>query len=335
MKSGCPGLNPQRLVRLMQAAIQRCELDLQGAVVLTEAATGAYVVTPVLAATAGAHQVFAVTRSSRYGSVEQVSEQTHQLAELAGVRERIEIVTQKTREIVAQADIITNTGHVRPIDAKMVGWMKPTAVIPLMYEAWELRPDDLDLAACRRRGLRLAGTNECHPAVGVFPYLGVMAVRLLQDAGIAVFGCRVMVLCDNTFAEHIMAGLAGAGAAVTVLPRLPASLDDQPVDAILVALQPGQQPLLGRTEVQAIRRQWSGAVVAQLWGDVDRAALAEAGVPCWPPEAPSPSHMGILPSAVGPEPVVRLQAGGLKVAELLLCSSSAADAEFAELAQPL
>ena len=27
--------------------------------------------------------------------------------------------------------------------------------------------------------------------------------------------------------------------------------------------------------------------------------------------------MGVLPSAVGPEPIVRLQAGGLKVAEVL------------------
>jgi hypothetical protein len=59
-------------------------------------------------------------------------------------------------------------------------------------------------------------------------------------------------------------------------------------------------------------------VVAQYWGDVDRAALAAAGASVWPEHAPPPGHMGILPSGVGPEPIVRLQAGGLKVGEVLL-----------------
>ena len=55
----------------------------------------------------------------------------------------------------------------------------------------------------------------------------------------------------------------------------------------------------------------------QYWGDVDRDALTDAGVPVWPPRPPAPGHMGVLPSAIGPEPIVRLQSGGLKVGELL------------------
>src|SRR5690606_1365873 len=57
---------PRRLVPLMRAAIARCRLDLSGLTVLTEAASGAYVVTPVLAALAGAARVIAVTRTTRY-----------------------------------------------------------------------------------------------------------------------------------------------------------------------------------------------------------------------------------------------------------------------------
>ena len=72
MTENRPGLNSRRLLTLMQAAIQRCELNLHHAWVLTEAASGAYVVTPVLAAMAGAQHVFAVTRASRYGTVDQV-----------------------------------------------------------------------------------------------------------------------------------------------------------------------------------------------------------------------------------------------------------------------
>src|SRR5262245_65129912 len=48
-------------------------------------------------------------------------------------------------------------------------------------------------------------------------------------------------------------------------------------------------------------RRWPAAVVAQLWGDIDRDVLAAERVPYWP-VAPVPrGHMGILPSAVGPE----------------------------------
>jgi hypothetical protein len=57
-------------------------------------------------------------------------------------------------------------------------------------------------------------------------------------------------------------------------------------------------------------------------------------VPVWPPEAPPPGHMGVLPSAVGPEPIVRLQAGGLKVGEVLargLDQACAADLAFAQI----
>ena len=329
MSAGLPGLNPQRLVQLMATAVERCHLDLRGAVVLTEARTGAYIVTPILAAMAGASHVLAVTRSTRYGSVEQVCEQTLHLAELAGVNGGIEVVSAKTATLVAQADIITNSGHVRPLDAIMIGWMKPTAVIPLMYEAWELRPDDLDVDACHRRGILVAGTNERHPAVDVFSYLGVMAIKLLLEAGVSVYSTRLLLLCDNAFAGYIERGLIGAGAKVDVCADLAAAITSgQPAyDAIVVALQPKPEPVLMAADINAIAKRWPGAVIAQYWGDVDRAAAEAAGVPIWPPEAPGPGHMAILPSAVGPESIVRLQSGGLKVGEVLWRAANASGAE--------
>jgi hypothetical protein len=312
-----PGLNPHRLVRLMQEAIARCDLRLSGATVLTEAGSGAYLVTPVLAALAGADEVFALTKPTRYGDAEAITRETISLAQLAGVAQRVQVVTEKDRSMVAQADIITNSGHVRPIDAEMIGWMKPTAVISLMYETWEFRDADLDLAACQRRGIVVAGTNERHPAIDVFSFLGIMGVKLLLDAGVAVHGSRVVVLCDNAFAAFIETGLKNSGARVTVSELL----DDLPVsgqvDAVVVALTPQPQPVIGPAEAARIAAWWPGAVVTQYWGDLDRGALAAAGVPYWPRVAPSAGHMGILPSAVGPEPIVRLQGGGLKAGEIL------------------
>jgi hypothetical protein len=317
MNDLCPGLHPKRLIKLMSAAIERCHLDLSGIVVLTEAASGAYVVTPVLAAMAGAKRVFALTRHTRHGTVDAITAQTLELGRLAGIAAYIDVITEKSPEIVGKADVVTNSGHVRPIDAEMVSWMKSTAVIPLMYEAWEFRPEDIDLGACRQRGIAVAGTNECHPAVDVFSYLGVMAVKLLLDAGVAVYRSRVLVLCDNPFGPFIAQGLRSAGAIVEMADGLAAASAAGDADAILVALKPRTYPLLGPSEAAVLAERYLGAAVAQFWGDLDRTALSVAGVPCWPLEAPALGHMGILPSAVGPDPIVRLQAAGLKVGQVM------------------
>jgi len=310
-----PGLRPTRLVDSMVAAITRCRLDLAGTVVLTEAASGAYVVTPVIAALAGARRVFALTRPTQYGSVADVTVQTMALATLAGVAERVLVVTEKSPTIVAQADIVTNSGHLRPIDAQTIGWMKPSAVLPLRYEAWEYRHTDVDVAAARLRGIQVAGTNERHPNVGVFPFLGVMAVKLLLDAGIGVYGSTILVLCDNPFAPYLGHGLAVAGASVQICSCLDEA--QGAADTVLVALRPRTDPVVGTKQAAIIAARWPNAVVAQFWGDIDRDALGGTGVAYWPETAPPPGHMTNFADA-GPEPVVRLQAGGLKVAQVLL-----------------
>jgi hypothetical protein len=307
----------QQLIALMREAIRRCELDLSGLTVLTEAASGAYAVTPVLAAMSGAARVFALARDSRYGSVAEIAEGLMDLASSAGVEERIRIVTEKNREIIAAADIITNSGHLRPIDRAMIEWMKPTAAIPLMYEAWELREADIDVAVCAERGIAVAGTNERHPAVDVFSFLGPVAHRLLGDAGIASRGSRIVVLCDNPFREFIEAGLTAAGAIVESVVKLDPKRESFTPDVVLVAMTPRPHPIIGRSEANIIANQYAGALVAQFWGDIDRDALTRCGVRFWPIEPPPRGHQGIMLSSIGPEPVVRLQAGGLKVGEVM------------------
>jgi hypothetical protein len=319
-RAGRPGFSATRLLRLMEEAVADCRLDLSGVEVLTEAASGAYAVTAVLAALAGARHVTAFVRDSRHCTAREAADATLTLAAAAGVRERIRVSAQRSAQHVAAADIVTNSGHVRPIDAEMVGWMKPTAVVALMFEAWELQAGriDVDLDALRRRGLAFAGTNERHPAVGVFGYLGAMAARLLLDAGLPVHRSRIALLCDNPFRDYLVGGLEGAGAEVRSAAQV-ADLDAgwRP-DVVLAALRPRDGDTIGAADAGVIARRWPGVLVAQFWGDLDRAALERVGLPCWPAQGPPRGHMGVLPSDVGPDPVVRLQAGGLKVGAVLL-----------------
>ena len=327
-----PGLNPRRLVTLMRSAITRCELDLAGRTVLTEAATGAYAVTPVLAAMAGAH-VYALASATDYASAAEITAATSELAHAAGVTGRVVLATEKSPDVVSAADIVTNSGQVRPIDASLVASMRDSSVIPLMYESWEFRNSDVDLEACRARNILVAGTNERHHTVDVFSFLGAMAVKQLHDAGIAVRGSRLLVLCDNSFGSYIVSDLRNMNAEVLEASKLTEDALGSQCDAVLLAMQPGAGHAFTAADARLLGDRSPGAVLVQYWGDADRAALAAAGVPIWPQRAPRPGHMGVLPSAIGPEPVIRLQAGGLKVGQLLAAGLGRASAEELALVQ--
>ncbi len=61
--------------------------------------------------------------------------------------------------------------------------------------------------------------------------------------------------------------------------------------------------------------------VLRFAGDVDTSSLRRHGVDHFPRHVPA-GHMGVLPSAIGPDPVIRLQAGGLKAAQAMLAGVS-------------
>lgn len=317
----------------MRRRIEALRLDLRGFLVVTEAATGAYACTAPLAAMAGA-RVHAVARdTARHGSFEDARRATMALADAAGVADRISIGRSIPPQLLSTCDILTNSGHLRPITADLIARLPHHAVIALMFEAWEFRAADLDLDACRQRGIRIAAVNERHPDVAVFPFLGPLAARLLEDAGITLDGARITLLCDNPFAPFIDAGLRAAGARVATWASIDAVPTDLPTpDAVLVALDPARNDELGQPHLRKLAARAHGAVLAQFWGDIDRVAagLVWPGR-IWPPRAPGRGHMAVLLSDLGHEPIVRLQAGGLRAAELVARGSALEGEGIAEL----
>jgi hypothetical protein len=312
-----PGFSLVRLRTLMRRAIAATELDLSGLVVLTEAASGAYATTPVIAAMAGAERVYAFARPSRYGSVSEVQAWVLRLASFVGVAERITVLDRIPEEILGRVDLVTNSGHLRPLKAQFIDRLPDHAVIALMFEAWEFRADDIELEACLRRGIRVVGVNERHPAVDVFSFLGPLCVKQLHDCGMAIYGNRIALLCDNDFAQSISRGIQGLGASVHTFASVSALLSDD-WDAIVVALRPMSEPRVGDAEARHIAVATAdGVPVLQFWGDVDRTSLLKHGLSVWPPREPGVGHMGVLLSDIGPEPIVKLQTGGLRAAELI------------------
>src|SRR6266542_2647147 len=109
--------NETRCRRLVEEAISNLKLNLSELTILTEAATGYYILTPMIASLAGAERVYALTRDSRFGSATAVATQTAALAEHWGVRDRIDVLFSREDVRIESADIVTNLGFVRPLDA--------------------------------------------------------------------------------------------------------------------------------------------------------------------------------------------------------------------------
>lgn len=326
-----PGFSVNRLVSLMRRAIDETGLDLSNMKVLTEGATGAYGITAIIAAMAGAARVHAFTRSSAYGSLVEVTEWMSQLASAAGVAERIEVIEEIPAAVLGDIDIVTNSGHLRPITAAMIDSMPLTAVIALMFEAWEFRPDDIDLDACMQRGIPVVGINERHEAVDVFSFLGPLCVKELHDCGLAVCHNKIALVCDNDFAEPVRRGLVGLGANVEVFAE-PTAVYPNAWDAVVIALLPGKKPRIGAVEASHFAGVMpSEAVVVQFWGDVDRECLNLQKLIIWPPQTPKAGHMAILLSDIGPEAIVRLQAGGLRAAEWVRRGRAASTGGFSQI----
>jgi hypothetical protein len=331
--SPLPSPPPDRAARLVADAIRRFALDLDGLTVVTEAASGPYRDTPLLACAAGA-RVHAFTRDSSYADAEAVETEALGRAAALGLGDRLTIHRARPAErpaVLASADIVTNSGFVRPLDRALIERLPPHAVIPLMFESWELRQNEIDMAACRDHGVLVLGTDERRPPLRFDRYLGVMALRLLFELGVECVDARVAVL--------------GAGLGAWIHPQLErhgvestwfADLDDAArpyrgfadwfaahgptLDALIFAEHRDPQPLIGPdglldwTDVQALNPDLRVGVVA---GQFDREALRTCGLRYAPAGFRPFRYMSYQPAVLGPRPVLELYAAGLAVGQAM------------------
>lgn len=328
------------LIDKLRKRVESLNLNLEGKVVLTEAATGAYVVTPILAALAGA-KVFAFAKTTRYGTADEVFDKTKKVYQDCNHSLDITFIDSITPEVVAQSDIITNSGHLRPLNKEKLQHAKDDVVIPLMYEAWEWRDADMDIEYIRQRNFKVGATNERHPEVDVFNFLGDMAVKQIFDAGLCLYKNKFILISNNDFGPHIAKVVAKMCDSIGVIDkpenrhkyqfenvewigtfpevRIPAKYKD--AEAVIFTAYPFDDIWIGDNHqpisLEDIRSGLYHPYILRYAGDVDTKVLDAAGIRYFPEDVP-PGHMGILPSAIGYDPIIRLQAGGLKVGEALI-----------------
>lgn len=314
--------NPTRLVRLIQNAVDFLGLDLSGLTVLTEAASGPYVVTPIIAAIAGAERILALTQNSSYASVEIVLNQTRALEVLCGVEDRVDIYTQRSLDLFSQADLVTNLGFVRPINAKILKVMKSTAVVSLMCEAWEFRYGDVDLEACQAKGILVLGTNEDYPGLEVFTYSGNLCLKMLFDAQIEVYKSTIVIVGRDKFGPTIQQAIKKAGANAVLIDDLNLPENRKTLsgaDVLVVADYLRSDAIIGDggdITPMELAILTPSLTVLQYAGVVDIEGLRQVGISCHPAKMLGPHRMAFTLAELGPRPVVELHTAGLKVGEM-------------------
>ncbi len=314
------------MARSILKRIDTCRLDLNGLVVATECANGAYASTAAAAIVAGASLVWAVARSSHWASREESATDVLDLvAALGGDPGRLRIVDQKKAILWSEVDVVTNSGHLRPLDSHVLDLMGPTSVIALMFEAWELRAADIDLTAASQNDIPIFGVNEHHAACGSFEYVGSLATGEAIRQGWSIDGARILIISDNSFEGPVCRAFRALGAHVETLdPTISSSchatgesLVEGGFDLAVIASTPAAvvKPDRGAVATPADLADLvalSGCYgCVQVWGDVERARAEAEGVVFAPQHPPEPGHQAIAMNAVGYEPTVRLQVGGL------------------------
>ncbi|MBX3662273.1 MAG: hypothetical protein KF804_07485 [Burkholderiales bacterium] len=304
--------------------MQKYEIDCRGLTVLTEAASGAYLFNPMIPLLGGADRVITFCKNSRYAGTEEVEESMNVAYDEVGLLNRYEFRTHLDETTIGSADIVTNSGHLRPFKTNFIEKMKNTAVLPLMWESWEFRPEEIDLDTARRRGILIMGTNEHQAPCDLRPYSFLTALHLAMSHKASIIDDRILVIGDQyTLAQPIVDGFHRLNIACRRIS--PTCVFSEATEAaawatyIIVAEHANHRLLLGPgglIDTQSlVKANTTGVGVVS--GLVDRDHLEQHGISVYPEQLAPPGFMSYMPSELGPYSVMDLFAAGIKVGQVM------------------
>lgn len=322
-----PVMNIKAGTFFFQDLIRQFDLDLSGLTVYTEAASGVYQYTPILAALAGAKKVYAEARNTRYGKAAEIMNDLALVTEEFGVDGVVDIFAYRSLEKLKDSDIVTNSGGIRPFDREMIDSLKDTAVIPLMWETWEFRPSDFDLTRCKEKGIVVLGTNEREKPCDMEFFIRLTALKLLLDSGYD--GGAVLVLGNSPIpGRSVVEGLKGNGINVVwVSEDITADLrydqlsehwaeHGETYNSIYLAEHHFAGELLGSRGIlsfEKIRQVNEGVKISVMCGNINVDELYSSGLQFFPTKIEPFGFITYQPYMLGMRPVLTLYAAGLKV----------------------
>lgn len=310
-----------RIGSLIRKTAELLKLDLSGKTVLTEVGSGFFVVSPVIALIGGASKVYAWTRTSRFGEAKNNVDACIGIIRFLGLPEdRIEFdLGDRPSAHVQSADIITNLGFVRPLDAGLLKAAKKGTVIPLMCEAWEFRAGDLDLNFCRENGIAVAGTWENHPKLKIFNACGALAAKIVFEAGFELFQNNIVIFSPDHFGEVVYTTFKKFGPSQLRLVKNEKDLNTMDLgkmDFVFVCDYTNAFELIGENGVIK-GDNLKGKTVIHLSGSIDLEYCNKMRVNLFPKIAGHAKRMTYTLAHLGPKFIIDLHTAGFKVGELI------------------
>jgi hypothetical protein len=233
----------------------------------------------------------------------------------------IEIVSEKRPEYISRADIVTNLGFVRPITNIDILNMKPTAVIPLMYEAWEYRTEDVDIESCTKNKILVMGVNEETPPMDIMGYGGFLATKLMFECGYGVFKDNVLVLGSGRIGKNIARFLNTNGVCVTHVKSYEKNvLELEKFDVIIVSDLDAPGELIGYNGFISIRELQENNPLVQIihiCGNIDSDAIKRKGFSVYPDDIKPFGYMSATMNNLDYKSTIQLLIGGLKTGEIM------------------
>lgn len=221
-----------------------------------------------------------------------------------------------------EADLITNSGFLRPLDKQKLSLLKKEAVISLMYEAWELRESDIDVNYVHKTGVKLAGVWEDHPDLSVFRHVGVLGVKMALEAGYEIYGNDIVVWSNDNFGTLIEREFKSLGARSV---KLTTSFDVlskgfENVDFVFIcdydeSREYGKEQFFDIEKLLSLNASFG---VVHLFGKFSYESWKSRLEVIYPERDGHESRMTFTLGHVGLNPIINLQVGGFKVGEELL-----------------
>lgn len=302
------------MINKIKNSIDKFNLDLSNKTILTEAASGNYVITPIVAALAGA-KVIALTRNSKYATVEEVKLEVFELAKKLNVHNSIEIVTKNDDIPFGELDVVTNTGFVRPIDKTLLNLLTKNCVIPLMWEPWEFRSEDLDLEYCYKKGIKVYGTNESDSRLQTMKYIGFTVLNFLLNNKMTPFSTKILILGNKEFTNPVIKILSTLNYKYTCYNDYEHISDINSYQAIILLENENNIKLVGENGFISKNDLKNEQYIIHICGNVDFNGLSCQVNTSTPANF---GYMSFTTDYIDSQAVIDLHTAGLKVSEGML-----------------
>jgi hypothetical protein len=305
------------LAKHISDSFLKFKINLKGKKVLTEAASGNYICTPVLSALSGA-DVFAVAKESKFGTIQQVQKEVLSMAKELKIKNQISIIKNFSDIDLAGIDVVTNTGFVRPINKALIDKLSPSCVIPLMWEPWEFRPKELDLDYAINKGLKVYGTNEADPRLLTMNYIGLIVLDFIKKGRGIENNLKILIIGSEKFNTAIQYVLEKENVSVTsIFTNKFRAIDVSDYDIIVVSEIASPKLIIGSSADALINSSslTEDQLIIHIAGNVE---FTKIRCKHYPENPASIGHMSYTTDYIDPVAVFDLHAAGLKVAEGML-----------------